>query len=282
MSDDQLEHLTAEEATRVWERAARLQAESGAANLASGAESTPTPVPGFALSQVRSAALEAGIASEFVEAALAGLQAERLHPAGAGGRPLATKFLGNPPDALLVQRRIDASPEAVLQAMETVLPGDPYRLVLVDRRADPLEGGALVFDVPGLGNPFERGFAYAMYEGGVRQLSVTIHRVAGQDAACEVTIHGVVTAQVTGIVIGGMLTTLGGVLGATLFTLLGAATGVLPIAVATGAGGLLAGGGLSLKGVRVLYRHALGVGQRALGGLLNAVAMQAQGGWRGR
>lgn len=280
MPDLPLDHLTADEATRVWERAARLQAEAGSGDSSRREEGHPTPVPGFALTQVRAAALEAGIASEYVEAALAMLQAERLHPAATGGRPLARKFLGNPPDSLLARRRIEASPDAVLQAMEAVLPGDPYRLVLVDRRADPLDGGAFVFDVPGMGSPFDRGFAYAMYESGIRQLSVAIQRLPGSEPACEVTVHGAVTSQTTGMVVGGLLTTLGGALGTTVFALIGAATGIVPIVVAAGVGGMVVGGGLTLKGFRALYRRALGIGHRALEGLLNAVAVQARGGWR--
>jgi len=64
---------------------------------------------GYALTHVRSAALEAGIANEFVEAALADLRAERALPAASGSN-VARKFLGHPPDTLTARRVLEATP----------------------------------------------------------------------------------------------------------------------------------------------------------------------------
>ena len=73
--------LSKEEADRVWGRAAQLQADAaGDLQKASTVEADDqgTPSQGYALAHVRAAALEAGIADEFVEAALGNVRAERL------------------------------------------------------------------------------------------------------------------------------------------------------------------------------------------------------------
>ncbi|MEE8147513.1 MAG: hypothetical protein V3T24_07920, partial [Longimicrobiales bacterium] len=82
------EFLTEEEAARLWQRAAQLQAEAARRAEKSGSEKAESkgaesatadvaPPEGYALTHVRSAALEVGITDEFVDAALADLRAER-------------------------------------------------------------------------------------------------------------------------------------------------------------------------------------------------------------
>jgi len=101
--------LNEEEAARLWQRAAQLQAD--AARRAEKAESETAesdaaeretadgaPPEGYALTHVRSAALDVGIANEFVDAALADMRAESALPEKKRRR-LARWFLKNPPPA---------------------------------------------------------------------------------------------------------------------------------------------------------------------------------------
>ena len=92
--------LSEEEAARLWQRAAQLQAEAArkAEELAQAADGAHESAPenkdvdapgGYALTHVRSAALEVGIGSEFMDAALADLRAEGALPEEAAPDPMA-------------------------------------------------------------------------------------------------------------------------------------------------------------------------------------------------
>ena len=99
------EFLNEEEAAQLWQRAAQLQAEAArraekaesdrAETEASGETADVAPPEGYALTHVRSAALEVGIANEFVDAALADLRA---------GRALSQGKRGWRPGAVVPQR----------------------------------------------------------------------------------------------------------------------------------------------------------------------------------
>lgn len=144
------EILSEEEAARLWERAAHLQAEAARRVEAPDAQDTAHAGQGYAPTHMRSAALEAGIADEFVDAALADIRAERALPTAKKGQGLANRFLGHPPDTITVRRVLEATPREVLTAMEAVFPEEPFRLASVDQRGDPLDRGVLVFDIQGL------------------------------------------------------------------------------------------------------------------------------------
>ena len=191
------EFLNEEEAARLWQRAAQLQAESARRAEALAEEpqreqANVAPPAGYALSHVRSAASEVGIADEFVDAALADLRAERELPQGKRGRTLAQWFLGDPPDTLTVRRVIEASAQDVLSAMEAIFPHEPYRLTLSDQRGDPLKGGVLVFDIQGSGHRpwgwavqgvgaiFPEGLALEAKYGGIKQVFVSLRLQAGR------------------------------------------------------------------------------------------------------
>ena len=99
------EFLNEEEAARLWQRAAQLQAEAAqkAEALAEESESEKAdvdPSEGYALTHVRSAALEVGIGGEFVDAALADLRAERALLEGKRGWRLARRILHHSPDTI--------------------------------------------------------------------------------------------------------------------------------------------------------------------------------------
>ena len=110
---------------------------------------------------MRSAALEAGIANEFVEAALADVRAERALPKVDKGNTLARRFLNHPPNTITVRHVVEAAPQEVLSAMEATFPNEPFRLTLTDQQGDPLDQGVLIFDIPGSSNPFQQGFPFA-------------------------------------------------------------------------------------------------------------------------
>ena len=286
--------LNEEEAARLWQRAAQLQAE--AAQRAEKAENETAetdaaesqtvdgaPPEGYALTHVRSAALDVGIANEFVDAALADMRAERALPEKKRRR-LARWFLGKPPETHTVRRVIEATAQEVLSTIEAVFPVEPYRLTLTDRRGDSSSGGVLVFDVQGLNAVFPDGFAREARYGGIRQVFLSIQPIDGAKPSCEVTLRSPVAWSYTqDLVQGGILTGLAGAIGVGLGLAAGVALLLGPIGAvlvpAMMAGGGVGGVGLGMMGYRALYRYAMRRGVRALDGLLGAVASRAEGGW---
>ena len=175
----------------------------------------------------------------------------------------------------------------MLSATEAVFPGEPYRLTLTDRQGDPLKGGFLVFDVQGLDSPFLRGFAIEAKYGGIRQVFLSLQPIEKATPSCEVTLRSPVAwSHNQDLAVGGVVTGITGAIGLGL----GLAVATAPVVGLSGmigavvapailvAGGAT-GGGLGVKGYRARYRHAMRRGQRALDGLLGAVAGRAEGGW---
>jgi len=285
MALDDSEILSEEEAARLWERAAQLQAEAAKHVEAPEVHGAELPPAGYALAHVRSAALEAGIGDEFVDAALADLRAERAIPAVDTGKSFARSFLGNPPHTITVRRVIDATPREVLTAMEAVFPEEPYRLTLTDQEGDPLDRGVLIFDIPGTGNPFSQGFSHAMREGGLKQVFVSLRPIEGSTPSCEMTVYSPVTSHKLGLGIGSIVSALGGGAGVGIGAAVGGGLAALGVAsglvVLVPIGGLFVGGGLGMKGYRALYRYAMRLGRNALEGLVGAVAVRTRGVWKG-
>lgn len=288
-------YISEEAAARIWKRAVELQAE--AARRSEPAEEPGdqpenrdgAPGTGFALAHVRTAALEAGIDAEFVEAALADHRAEEtsLADVGARSRRFASVLLRDPPSVVTARREVDASVDEVLAAMEHVLPRGPFELVLADRLGDPRQGGVLVFDIP------NASFAPAQQEGftldaswaDFREVRLSVRSVA--EGRTEVRAESPVAwawtlnaffvpaAAVLSGAVGGLLgLAVAGVLAALVPEAARAIMGAVVMALG---GGLGAWGGA--RGVQVMYRHSLGRGERALDGLLQAVGTRAQGGW---
>ena len=299
MTDDLRDHLSEEEAARLWQRAAQLQAE--AARLAEAAAASDAAddldegegkeaSSGYALTHVRAAALEAGISEEFVDAALSDLRAEQAAGAGTGGR-ITRRFLGNPEDAVVVRRVIQAEVEGVLRAMEEVMPEDPYGLSLRDRRGDPTAGGVIIFDIPGAGfsAASQPGFVGSASHADFRQVFASVHAVG--EGAAELTLRAPVAwARNMNAGVGLALSGLGAGLGMGVGSALAAGaaatlTGLGMAAAAPWAAGALVVTGLlggSAGGHRLLlklYKYGLGKGESALQGLAGAIAMKAEGGW---
>jgi hypothetical protein len=300
---EEREYLSEEEATRLWKRAAQLQADDAreaearaAQGAAGGLDDTVSARAGYALTHVRSAAIEAGIGADFIDAALADLRAEQALPVrarGPGGR-LARMILGRPEDAVTVRRVVRADSQDVMAALEVVLPAAPYNLTLRDQRGDPRAAGVLIFDI--LGASFtgqaSGGFVGEASWADFRQVLVSLRDLRSDPPGVEVTVRAPV-AWAFGVNAGfcGLFAVLGGGLGlglgsagaagvaalAAALGLSGGAVGVLAALMVTG--GAVGGGLASTKLYRVLYRYAVAKGRTALEGLLAAVAAKAQGGW---
>jgi hypothetical protein len=282
MAERDSEILTEVEAAQLWERAAQLQAEAARRIEAPDVADDETTASGYALSHVRAAALEAGIGNEFVDAALADLRSEQARPAIAKATSLAKRFLGNPPDALVIKRIVEATPEEVMAAMEGVFPGDQFRLALVDQQGDPLDRGVLIFDVQGYTSPFPQGFALEAKWGGFRQVFVSLRAIDGPARFCEMTVHAPVISHNVGLLQGVIAGAIPGGAGMFVGTAIGMGLlGVAPVAVVLAGVGLLTGGGLGVKGYRAVYHYCMRRGTAALEGLAGAVALRATGVWNG-
>ena len=301
MAENDSEHLSEEEATRLWKRAAEMQAEAALraevraedGTDGGGEDADSGPREGYALTHVRGAAVEAGISPEFVDAALADLRAERALPEPRRGitHALARRFLGEPPHHVSASRVIEAPAARVLEAMEEVLPKEPYNLSLKDRQGDPAHGGVLRFDILGASFAGGENWVGQASWADMREVFVTLRPIAGPRPACEVTVRSPVAwAFRLNFGIGGTITAAGGAAGFGLGAAaagtvagVGAGMGLGPLAAALAVlvviGGGMTGGTLAMMGYRALYDFAIRKGVRALETMLSALAAQAQGGW---
>lgn len=286
--------LSEDEARRLWQRAAQLQADQARlaeARAAGDAEAelhggeAGRSSDGYALTHVRAAALEAGIGGEFVDAALGEVRAEKAMGSAADSsrHVIARLILGNPADTVTTRRTILATPEEVLSAMEAIVPHEPYTLLLRERLGDPARGGTLVFDLDGVGfsKAGQAGFKGDASYGDLRQVYVTVTPLPGSPVRTEVTMASPIAwALSINAAVSGALSLLGGGLGSAVgvglavVTVLGPVGGGILAATGFGAGG---SGALGL--FRYLYRYGQGRGVRALETLLATVASKAEGGW---
>ena len=292
MSDER-ERLSQTEALRLWQRAAQLQADAARRDEAWPGREEEVPgtavrrheEDGYALVQVRAAALEAGISEEYLEAALAELVAERAMASTSppGRQRVSDWVLGHPPDAVEARRVVRADVPTVLAAMEEVLPKDPFGLLLRERIGEPAEGGTLVFDIQGVGFTVSgAGFKGDASFADLRQVFATLRPLPGEPPSTELVLRAPVAwaRRLNAVLLGG-LSGLGGLLG----LLAGVAVGlglsfvgpvVAGVAAATG---LVGGARLSLGGFRMLHRYGLEKGTKALEAVAATVAAKAEGGW---
>jgi len=289
--------LSQEDATRLWKRAAEIQAEAArqaeieAASAAAGdldAASDSDPSDGYALTHVRAAAVEAGIGQEFVDAALADMRTEQALPSGSG---IARRFLGNPDDALTASRLINAPVAEVLRAMEAVMPEEPFGLSLRDRRGDPEAGGLLIFTIPGasISGATQPGFVGQASYADLREIYASLRPVG--ESSCVLTLRGPIAwAYSINAGIGSLVTGGGAGLGlgvgsgsaavaAGVLSTAGFATAAAVVAAGLVGGGLIGGAIGAHYFLRRLYRYGLSRGEVALESVISAVAMKAEGGW---
>ncbi len=291
MSEDPKEYVSSDDARLLWKRAAELQAEAARrleerSRLLAPAETTGS---GFRLTEVKSAALEAGISPEFVELAYAevGSEAGKKPPSEAVERR-ARQFLGIRRASLEVSRVIDASPAEVFESLQRVLPSARYALLHVNTLGDdPLKDGVFVFEPPSMWTQAGAAAEFAGQMGGVgaKQLFVSLREIGPEKSELSVRApmaRGFRTHYFLGLGLTGSMAVGAGIGGAAIAT---AAMGALGIAaapllagaviggVAVGTGGV---GGLSLWGFRALFRHSVEKAETALTTLLQVVDVGAR------
>ena len=278
------------QAREVWRVAARLQAEAArrldarSQSLADEQRAETTPAA-FSRAEVEEIAVSAGIDPSFVALAWREVEAARHQPPVSDDRQRrASGYLGTEAERLSVTRTFRAPPDAVLAAMQRVLPADPYRLTLVDvlGDADDLADTALLFDVPQvMKQASELGrytpFSYAMSISDLTRAVVSLHDLG--DGRTEATVtadlrHGkdrnltvakwstAGAAAVAAFVVG-------------LLTLLG--TGPAGAALAAALAAVLVGALVHVY-YPAAYRRGLAKGEAALADLLGAVDVDLRAG----
>lgn len=191
-----------ERAQAIWRRAARLQAEAErrmeerARTLAAADEpGAHSPGEGFRAGEVEAAAVEAGIAPEYVRIAMAEIATDPKAPAPLRGweERAATRFLGTADRSLELARVVPAPLPLAVEAALRVLSAHPCVLQLRDVVDLPsLPGRAIVLDVPkyewdGTSNP---PFVESAAMVGLRRVHVTVRSLPGERGGCEVVISG--------------------------------------------------------------------------------------------
>ena len=223
--------LDEREVSAVLQRAAQLQADAARrVEDRSRAGTSPTTASGLRVSEVQAAAVEAGIAAEFVAMAAAelpagGALAVPAVSAAAEGR-WAVRLFGKDCRQLVASRVFRAPAKAVLDALAQVWQASPYNLRLLDAVGPhPLDGGAVMFRVPkftaGADGSGAGGFLYYMYMLTIRQVRLTMQR-RGRDAIeCTVTaeLHETITVgrRLFYPVLGGITALSGAAVGAAMF-----------------------------------------------------------------
>jgi len=281
--------ISEEQAQQIWRRAAELQAAAAErAELRRRAVTAGTvlALDGLSMTDVREAAIQAGIGDEFVQAAIAELENEqelRPRPGSLLART-ADRLLDDPPHVLTIAKEIAARPDRVLESMQRVFPNSPFDLLLRDTRgAEMFVDGVLVFDTAGPGqmNSFRRKLA----SGAISRLFVTLRAVRDHPDRCEVTVRAPVGRLGLNVFGAGGSTIFGGGTGAVA----GAAAGP-SLAAVIGAGGLLytsiigaaavisgvAFGGLALGGYRVYLEHGIRRATDGLDSLVQALAVDVR------
>lgn len=261
--DDQ--RMDDERARAVWLRAAQLQAEAAQRleerSRVLAAQGETSHGDGLSREVVRAAAVEAGIAPEFVDLALAESDGS-LEP----GKELvgwkdrsATRYLGSDQRRLDVTRILNAPPERVLEAMQQVLPNHPYLLSLRDTVGDdPLNGAVLVFEVPGITGASYTTFSYRMAWSDLKELRFVLRPVE-EGARTEVLVtvplaHSRRMSWIVGNSLSGVFGAFGGLLGIGAAKALVLTGAVVAAPIAAGTLGLA---GLSSMGIRAAYRYGL-------------------------
>ena len=279
--------ISEEQAQRIWRRAAELQATAAERAELRKRNALARPddpaTDDLSLSDVEAAAVEAGIGSEFVHAAIAEVEGESAVQPNPGGWVSRTtaRLLGQPPRILETSRVIAASPEEVYSSMQRIFPNPPFGLILRDTMgADLFTDGVLVFETEYA--HARTSFEWQMEFGDVKRILVTMRRVPGRQDATEVTARAPLGRLGLNLTLCGGFTGAGGSGGA----IAGAA--VAPELIgALGAGGILASavvaasavitgvaaGGLVLAGYRALYRWGMRHGLTGIESLLQALAV---------
>lgn len=189
-------------AKAIWRRAARLQAEAErrmeerAREIAAGEDAdVPDPEDGFPALDVEAAAVEAGIAPEYVRIALAevGAAGPPTAPMKEWEERAATRFLGTPERSLELVRIVAAPAERAVEAALRVLPAHPCLLQVrdvLDLGSAP--GRVVVFDVPRYDWSATANPAFVEHAAmlGLRRVNLAVRSLPGARPSCEVVVSG--------------------------------------------------------------------------------------------
>lgn len=272
---DTISRLSDAEARELWERALELQ--EAAERAVEARRLAKSGEEGLKLEHVAQAAEAAGINPDFVLLALA----ERQLPDGADIRrdDWRAKWLRRAVsdlDAIEATRRIEASPERVLEALHEVSTRPAFDLALesvVGPGEDPTEQ-VLVYR--------RQGAAWSRFSGNMeaadaRVLLFAVRSLAG---GCQLRVRVPMFRRGLNLGLAGVVA---GVLGAagswsawSLGALVAAGVGGAALAVPAGIGAL-AGGAIGLSGFRAFYERMARHGETGLYDLLNTIAAEAEG-----
>ncbi len=286
--------LDEDTAKAVWLRAAQLQADASrriqertaqAEEFATGLTAA-LPTAGYRLGDVEAAAVEAGIAEEFVQLALAELpDDEAALPARleGGESRFERVVLGRVEHSLRVARVIPAPPRAVLESIGRIFPAHPYDLIFRDTvGGHPLDGGVLTFTAKPVSsmNMMESSMSSLRYYMTVIDaylLRVTVHAVAGDPRRCEMVITADLRSGANknakwgfGIGIGG------GAIGAAVGVLASIGQGSLLLAAPIAAGALGLVGAAAVGIYRLVYRWGIRKAREEFSHLIDAVGANAR------
>ncbi len=281
-------NVSGDRARLIWRRAAELQAEAARKLEERSRALAPGDDDGsdFRLTVVKSAAIEAGISSEFVELALAEARADPESPSHEKAERRARRFLGTNQTNIEVSRVINAAPSSVLDALQRVLPSSRFALLHVDTLGDdPLDDGVYVFEPPSMWTQAGTAAEFANKMGSISAKRIYVSMRAIGEGRTEVAIRApaarglrlnyrVGAGMVGGVGMGGGFG--GGAIAASVLGGALAAPVLVPAvaaAVVLGAGGL---GGLTFWGIRAGYRHSLKKAEKALETMLQVVDASAR------
>lgn len=281
--------LSEERARQIWRRAAELQAEAAARLekrsrlLAPGEADTSEQ---FALTDVRSAALEAGISPEFVDLALAESTSPGVAVTNDAAMQRARRFLGDRRRSVEVSRVINAPPARVHEAMQRVLPSARYALLLVDTLGDnPLEDGVFVFEPPSMWTQNGAASTFASRMGGIsaKRLYLSLRDVGSGRTEVSIRVpldRALLINYRVGASLGSALGIGGGLMA---FGIVTTATAGLALPVAAslaalgGLGGLAVGGGGSWGLARWGVSHGVKKAKEELATLLQVLDASTRG-----
>lgn len=282
--------LSEDQARRLWERAANLQAEEaqkakaaeertgdggGKRKLLSGVEDERS---GYSLSHIKQAGLEVGIEPDFLELALAEEAILEIEGGGESGfwDRTAKRFLGDANNAFDVRREIPFPPRAVWLAFEETLTSEGPGLELLEVRGGPVaEGGIAIFESP---YSYQRTgtLEYWATVAEVRRFMVQV--TPDGDDGCVVSVRAPLRRSrrvngAVGMACSGVGGAVGGGLGMGITGVVAGAVGLaaLPVGLGLMAVGVLAGEGLTRMGYIRLYRYGLRALEKAFRRILSRV-----------
>lgn len=280
--------ISPETAAAVWQRAAQLQAEAAqrleerSRALAAGSESDSSDPHNYSVDDVRAAAIEAGIAPEFVALAIAEQSADSIGPLPLEKQEVATRFLGTAERSLELSRVVDQPIELVFASLQRVLPAHPWLLSLREAMGDPANGGSLVFAIPAY-MAFSTvnnltPLSYAAHVVDVQQIQLMLRRI--DDRSCEVLLRAGLERSVRrnfrfGNWTARIMAALGGTGAAGIALAAGVTSAVIVLPVAAGAA--LLGFGTA-AGYRKAYRYYLEQFTTLMNEMLGAIAVDAKTG----